>query len=986
MKKAASSLGLSSLFRFHLCSMVSPRVEEFSSSTSQCAYDVFLSSRGKETRKSFTDQLYIALLDSGFHTFRDEEGIEVGENIKPELWKAIQDSKISIVVFSEDYASSCWCLDELLMILKRRRASGHEVLPIFYNMDPTLIKKQKERYMEAFARHEVQFIAEVDERKVEWVDKLKDRWAALEELADLGGMVSKDQDDGDESKFIQQVVIAVQDKINRTILNVSPYLIGTHTRAEDINTWLQDESGDVSLAAICGMGGIGKTTIAKVVYNLKFSSFEGGSFLENIREISGQPRGLIRLQKKLLSDILRGRKEKVYSIDEGIAKIKAALYCKRVLVVLDDVDKMEQLDAILGMRDWFSQGSKIIITTRNEQLPRAHETCRIYRVEKLDDAESLELFSWHAFGQDHPTDDYEADSRRMVHYCDGLPLAIKVLSTSLSGKSLDVWKSHLEKLKAIPNGKVFEKLKISYENLQDEHDKNLFLHIACFFVGKDKDWTVQVLNKCDFYTTIGIHNLIDRCMLSIDFRNKLRMHQLIQDMGREIVRQESPYEPGKRSRIWNHEESFDVLAEKTGAEKIEGLILDMHFLKGVAEGNSSEVVFETNAFAKMCKLRLLQLNFVQLSGSFEKFPKTLRWLCWHGFPFESIHNDFQLDNVVALDMRYSRLKNVWDGRKCFSSLKILNLSHSHFLAKTPDFSLVPNLERLILKDCVNLAEVHESIGNLKALAVMILKDCRNLRKLPTNFIVLKSFEKLDISGCSNLDELPTGLMNMKSLKVFLADRIDISRLLSTTGEPKSRYAFLWSLVQRFGRVPQLSRSPLPSSLVRLSLENCNLSDDVFPMDFSHLNLLRDLNLGRNPIRSLPECIRGLSALHILRLESCTELQSLLELPSLEILQVPECTSLQRITYQSSTSGPQIIELTNCGKLVDLEGDIKLEPIGNVDAEVIKVLGLHNVQSMTNVEMDFFNGVSANSTSSGRIERLPIQVPRPELLLCLCTFR
>jgi len=157
---------------------------------------VFLSFRGKETRKTFTDHLYIALLDAGFRTFRDEEGIEVGENIKRELWKAIQDSRISIVVFSEDYASSCWRLDELLMILKRRRASGHEVLPIFYNMDPTLIKKQKERYMEAFARHEEQFIAEVDERKVEWVDKLKVRWAALEELADLGGMVSKDQDDG----------------------------------------------------------------------------------------------------------------------------------------------------------------------------------------------------------------------------------------------------------------------------------------------------------------------------------------------------------------------------------------------------------------------------------------------------------------------------------------------------------------------------------------------------------------------------------------------------------------------------------------------------------------------------------------------------------------------------------------------------------------------------------------------------------------------
>ena len=98
---------------------------------------------------------------------------------------------------------------------------------------------------------------------------------------------------------------------------------------------------------------------------------------------------------------------------------------------------------------------------------------------------------------------------------------------------------------------------------------------------------------------------------------------------------------------------------------------------GVAEGNYSEVVFETNAFSKMCNLGLLQLNFVQLSGSFEKFPKTLRWLCWHGFPFESIHIDFQLDNVVALDMRYSRLKNVWDGRKVCSVLMVLNSFHIH---------------------------------------------------------------------------------------------------------------------------------------------------------------------------------------------------------------------------------------------------------------------------------------------------------------------
>ncbi|KAL7237767.1 hypothetical protein ACSBR2_003964 [Camellia fascicularis] len=261
------------------------------------------------------------------------------------------------------------------------------------------------------------------------------------------------------------------------------------------------------------MGGIGKTTIAKVLYNLNFSRFE---------------------------DMLKGRKEKLYSVDEGVVKIKNALCCKKVLVVLDDVDTVDQLDALLGMSDWLSQGSKIIITTRCEQLVKAHEVCWVHKVEKLDNDESLELFSWHDFGKNCPIDGFIEDSKRVVHYCGGLPLAIKTLGSSLLGKSLNVWKSQLEKLKAIPDYQVVEKLKISYDSLQDDHDKNLFLHVACFFVGMDEDWVVTILDGCDFYTTVGIQNLIDRCLLTIDKHKKLVMHQLVQEMGREIVHQESP--------------------------------------------------------------------------------------------------------------------------------------------------------------------------------------------------------------------------------------------------------------------------------------------------------------------------------------------------------------------------------------------------------------------------------------------------------------
>ncbi|XP_028105816.1 TMV resistance protein N-like [Camellia sinensis] len=211
------------------------RSQETSSPNSHCSYDVFLSFRGEDTRKTFTDHLYTALVHAGFRTFRDDDGIERGENIKFELNKAIQESKISIVVFSKDYASSSWCLDELVMILERRRTVGHVVLPVFYHVDPSHVRKQKKSFKEAFTRHEERFHAEASERKVEWMGKVKEWKAALREAADLAGMNLQNQTDGLESKFIQKIVKVVGDKLSRTTLAIAPHLIGIYSRAK--NNW-----------------------------------------------------------------------------------------------------------------------------------------------------------------------------------------------------------------------------------------------------------------------------------------------------------------------------------------------------------------------------------------------------------------------------------------------------------------------------------------------------------------------------------------------------------------------------------------------------------------------------------------------------------------------------------------------------------------------------------------------------------------------------
>ncbi|XP_050160132.1 disease resistance protein RUN1-like isoform X14 [Malus sylvestris] len=901
----------------------SPETSSDSNTFRSYRYDVFLSFRGEETRKTFTDHLYTALNNAGFLTFRDDDELERGEDIKPGLQKAIQQSRTSVVVFSKDYASSRWCLDELVLILERKRTtSDHVVLPVFYDVDPSHVRKQTGSVGKAFARSQ----------KHQSPEKVEGWRKALAEIADLAGMVLQNQAYGYESKFIKKIVKVIGEKLSRTPLSVEPKLIGIQSQAEHINLWLQDGSSDVGIFVVYGMSGIGKTTIAKHVYNSNFRSFQGSSFIENIKETADQPNGLVQIQMQLLRDILNGREVKIHSVSEGIIKIERTISSRRVLLVLDDVDQIDQLDAILRMKDQFYAGSKILITTRRESLIKAHQVTEVHKVQTLDYNESLKLFSWHAFGQDHPIEEYMEHSKQLVQHSGGLPLALKVLGSSLSGESIGVWESALEKLKVILDGEIMNKLRISYESLKDDHDRKLFLHIACFLIGRNKSYIVRIFDGCDFYTIIGIQNLIDRCLVTLDEYGKVEMHDMIRAMGREIVRQESE-EPEKRSRLWCHKDSLQVLRKKNGTKKIQGLVLDMRNHPANSPINTNEIVLETNAFARMRNLQLLHLSHVRLDGCYADFPTGLRWLCWLEFPLDSIPIDFPLENVIVLEMQYSSLRQVCKGTKFLPSLKILDVSHSHGLSETIDFSLFPNLEELILVGCTSLKNVHESIGNLERLVYLNMKDCKNLRKLPKNMCMLKSLETLILSGCSNLDEFPVEMMKkMESLKVLETDGIPIGKLW-----PKRSSTIL---------------SSFPYSLVELSLKGCNLSDDVFPTDLSNLSYLRRLHLNENPICSLPVFIKGLRRIDELSFKGCDKLESLVELPEVhQIMSIVGCISLKKISFHS----PERLYPIHVGdnwNLVEWGCYYKLEPIDIVDEEMIKLLGLCNLESMPAVRMSY----------------------------------
>jgi len=177
--------------------------------------------------------------------------------------------------------------------------------------------------------------------------------------------------------------------------------------------------------------------------------------------------------------------------------------------VLDDVNKQDQLDALCGSTRWFGQGSRIIIMTRDDGLLCSLKKDHIYIMKKMDDNESLELFSLHAFKETTPMDGFAELSRDFVKYSRELPLALQVIGSFFKTRRRKIeWESVLEKLKLIPNEKVLEKLKISFDGLSDDDMKEIFLDIAFFFIGMDQEDVTKILKNCGHHPDIGISVLV----------------------------------------------------------------------------------------------------------------------------------------------------------------------------------------------------------------------------------------------------------------------------------------------------------------------------------------------------------------------------------------------------------------------------------------------------------------------------------------------
>ncbi len=372
----------------------------------------------------------------------------------------------------------------------------------------------------------------------------------------------------DEVELKRKIVSKVRDHLRASQLPPNgPYQVGLKETSKELIEILNQMGNNVGVLSLVGMGGIGKTTLAKEIYR----HFENNDMFEKksiLMDVKGS--AILDLQKQLAHDLFKEEVRSGGEFNECFNRIRDL----KVLIIIDDVNNRSQFDDLIPDINKLGLGSRIIITSRESNAVNnimKNGNCKYSRHEMalLNTIDSRHLFNWHAFHSIDAIDGFQELAEKVADACCGLPLALEVTGCFLFDKreECDLKNTWPQTIKTLSKEeKILDKLKVSYDDLSREA-KMMFLDIACFMIGQREHIAMQIFEACksDYEEAPArfFSSLKDKCLVKLDENRQIVMHDLLRDMGRQVVKNES-HNMKKRtpSRLWDPTMVQQVLQNK----------------------------------------------------------------------------------------------------------------------------------------------------------------------------------------------------------------------------------------------------------------------------------------------------------------------------------------------------------------------------------------------------------------------------------------
>ncbi|XP_059064078.1 disease resistance protein RPV1 isoform X2 [Cryptomeria japonica] len=875
-------------------------------SSSGVKYDVFINHCGKDVKHTLASKIYNSLNATGLRVFLDKDELKQGDLIPTAIEEAMASASLHIAIFSEHYAQSPWCLAELAFMMETRT----KIIPIFYHVEPSDLRwvdGGNGKYAKAFAEHG---------RKGRYTPEVLQRWKrALQVVSVRHGSIINNIDD--ENRAVNRVM----KKMNKVALEVAKYPVGLDAAVQEFNTIAPQSAGSIQIVGIWGMGGSGKTTLAKEIFKKRCLAMDRSSFLFDLRDAAGKGL-LVEKQKQLLKD-LDVKDVSFDHVDVGKGILRSRLRSMSVLIVLDDVDHLDQLDALLPPKESLGERCLIIVTTRSKDVLLQWGISSIYQMRPLTATHARQLFCWHAFVLNSPPLEFKDLVEKVLDACQGLPLSLKVLGGLLYGKSNKdcYWQRTLNKFSQIPHEDITNRLKVSYDALEKQ-DKEMFLDVACLFIGQRKSAAIAAWDaEINWDGLLGWETLFNKCLVEEDEYGLIRMHDHLRDLGRVIANGQSPH------RLWSPQQVIEIPHQQE-AVRVRGMANATGDNCNQQEG---KIIINTSQGERSLMLSSLGLKFFLGNGGFinhahSAISRELVWFQCEGFGHKNVPSWFSLKNLRILELvNDGSLEYLWEhDAEAPLNLRELVIRDCSLHGFPRSIGRLENLKKILIIDPFNgnsdrFIDLPQEFCHLKSLEHLEIEGCRNMSSLPSNFGKLTNLQHLSLEGCSKLEELPNSFKKLTHLEYLslleCSELIIKSELHVLENMSKLRYLNLEGCM----KLEEL-RLPQVASLTELYLTDTSLKE--LPANISQLTELTKLQIGSKFLKTLPASFGNLPALSELEIKGCANLETLptsfQNLSSLNKLKIYKCHNLKLLpTSFENLSSLIELEISSCENLQTL---------------------------------------------------------------------